>query len=115
MAARRWYPPGRVTSGRGVGGASPRARTTLLAARVRGKGVAVPWCETCSRFYNPSNVAPDGTCVTCGSFIGEPLTDDEDGGKIPWHFWVLVGALVLYLGWRLIEVVIWAVTGDWPT
>ena len=27
---------------------------------------------------------------------------------------VLVAALVAYLGWRLIEVIIWAVTGEWP-
>ena len=73
----------------------------------------MPWCETCDRFYNPGSVAPDGTCVTCGTFIAE---DDaaEESGKAPWHFWVLVAALVLYLGWRLVEVVIWAVTGDWP-
>ena len=74
---------------------------------------AVPWCETCDRFYNPESLAPDGTCATCGRFIADPSEDTEDT-KIPWHFWVLVAALVLYLGWRLLEVIIWAVTGDWP-
>lgn len=65
----------------------------------------VPWCETCDRFYNPGSVAPDGTCVRCGSFIGE---DEADGPtKPPWHFWVLVVALVIYLGWRAIEGVAW--------
>lgn len=75
----------------------------------------VPWCETCNRFYNPSSVAPDGTCVTCGRFIAEEEPADESSGKAPWHFWVLVAALVAYLGWRLIEVVIWAITGEWPS
>jgi hypothetical protein len=77
----------------------------------------VPWCETCDRFYNPGSVAPDGTCVTCGRFIAEPDGgdgEDEERGSAPWHFWVLVAALVAYLGWRLIEVIIWAVTGEWP-
>ena len=73
----------------------------------------MPWCETCNRFYNPGSLAPDGTCATCGRFIADPA-DDEDDTKVPWHFWLLVGALVIYLGWRLIEVIIWAVTGDWP-
>ena len=72
----------------------------------------MPWCETCDRFYNPSSVAPDGTCLRCGRFIAEP--DESESTKAPWHFWVLVVALVAYLGWRLVEVIIWAVTGEWP-
>ena len=75
----------------------------------------MPWCETCDRFYNPGSVAPDGTCVTCGRFIAEPEDDAEaERGKAPWHFWLLVVALVAYLGWRLVQTVIWLVTGDWP-
>ncbi len=76
--------------------------------------MAVPWCETCDRFYNPKALAPDGTCMTCGRFIADPDEEEESRGKAPWHFWVLVAALVLYLGWRLVQVVIWAITGDWP-
>jgi hypothetical protein len=65
----------------------------------------VPWCETCSRFYNPNSVAPDGTCVKCGAHIGEaPVAVDS---KVPWHFWLLVIALVIYLGWRLIQGIQW--------
>jgi hypothetical protein len=69
----------------------------------------VPWCETCQRHYNPGSVAPDGTCVRCGTFIGDDPNQDADQ-KPPWHFWVLVVALVLYLGWRLIEFIAWLVT-----
>ncbi len=76
--------------------------------------VPVPWCETCDRFYNPRSLAPDGTCMTCGRFIADPDDEKETSGKAPWHFWILVAALVLYLGWRLVQVIIWAVTGDWP-
>lgn len=72
---------------------------------------AVPWCETCDRFYNPGSVAPDGTCVRCGSFVGG---DEVDGpSKAPWHFWLLVVALVVYLGWRALEAIGWLVR--WAT
>ncbi|MCB1038449.1 MAG: hypothetical protein R2701_06010 [Acidimicrobiales bacterium] len=75
----------------------------------------MPWCETCDRFYNPRSVAPDGTCVTCGRFIADATEDEqEERGKAPWHFWLLVIALVAYLGWRLVQTIIWLVTGDWP-
>lgn len=70
----------------------------------------MPWCETCDRYYNPSSIAPDGTCMKCGSFIAEAAEGDDDDGKIPWHFWVLVVALVLYLGWRLIEFIGWLIS-----
>lgn len=73
----------------------------------------MPWCETCSRFYNPNSLAADGTCQNCGHFLAEHPGEAEQA-KIPWHFWVLVAALVIYLGWRLVQVVIWAVTGNWP-
>ncbi|MEO6988719.1 MAG: hypothetical protein ABI239_08725 [Aquihabitans sp.] len=70
----------------------------------------MPWCETCDRYYNPKSIAPDGTCVKCGSFIADTSdVDDDDDSKIPWHFWVLVVALVIYLGWRLIQFVGWLI------
>jgi hypothetical protein len=58
----------------------------------------VPWCEDCSKFWNPNTLPPDGTCPTCGRVIAEPPAT-----KVPWHFWLLVGALVVYLGWRAIQ------------
>jgi hypothetical protein len=38
--------------------------------------------------------------------IGEP---PKDRG-VPWHFWILVVAAGLYLGWRAIQGVLWLVT-----
>lgn len=69
----------------------------------------MPWCEKCSRFYNPNSLAPDGTCVKCGAFIAEQPTPQEqaEASKVPWHFWLLVLALVIYLGWRLIQGIQW--------
>lgn len=38
---------------------------------------------------------------------------------IPWHFWVMVAALVVYLGWRLVQGIAWLLgntsTGMVPT
>ena len=48
----------------------------------------------------------DGTCPTCGREVGEieqraaAETADE---KTPWHFKLLVVALVVYLGWRFAD------------
>lgn len=72
----------------------------------------MPWCESCDRFYNPKSLAPDGTCMTCGSFIAAPeeAADDDTGDRPPWHFWVLVAAVVIYLGVRFIQIVGWIVT-----
>jgi hypothetical protein len=55
-------------------------------------------------------MAPDGTCMTCGRFIAEPGADEDADTKIPWHFWLLVVALVIYLGWRLFQLVEWLIT-----
>jgi len=62
----------------------------------------MPWCEDCAKFWNPNTLPPDGACPTCGRVIGEPPDT-----RVPWHFWLLVAALVLYLGWRLIQGIQW--------
>ena len=38
-----------------------------------------------------------------------PSGDGAGTAKMPWSLKVLVGALVLYLGWRLVEGVGWVV------
>jgi hypothetical protein len=49
-------------------------------------------------------MTPEGLCPTCGRDLEAPdatqATDDE---KAPWHFKLLVVALVAYLGWRFWE------------
>lgn len=70
----------------------------------------MPWCDGCDRFYDPRSLAPDGTCMQCGRFIAK-AEDDADPGRVndraPWHFWLLVVAVVVYLGWRLIQGIAW--------
>jgi hypothetical protein len=48
----------------------------------------------------------DGTCPVCGDHVESqaelPADVDE---KAPWHFKLLVVAVVAYLGWRLVQLV----------
>ena len=74
----------------------------------------------------------DGTCPTCGRKLAVPVApavagSEGDGdrltadtvdvkalagsdAKVPWHFKLLVAALCVYLGWRLVQLVVWAFT-----
>ncbi len=76
----------------------------------------MPWCDACSKFLTPTSMSPEGACPTCGRTIevdavrdGKHLdlrqltTDDE---SVPWHFKLMLVALALYLGWRLVQVVL---------
>ena len=70
----------------------------------------MPWCDTCDVYLAPNTLREDGTCPTC-----EHTPDTADLAKAtaapqraPWHFWVMVVALVAYLGWRLVQGIVWA-------
>ena len=76
----------------------------------------MPWCDGCDRFYNPTTHRPDGTCPTCGRHVGHPAVADQtetetaEGparDRAPWHFKLLVAATAAYLGWRLVQGIIW--------
>lgn len=60
----------------------------------------MPWCESCSRFWNPTSMGERGQCPTCGRVIAAPA-------KAPWHFKLLVVALVAYLAFRGFQGVEW--------
>lgn len=76
----------------------------------------MPWCEDCSRFYTPPTLSPAGDCPA-GHHVAAPdeprvlqsgaAPREDDQQKIPWHFWVLVIAVAVYLGWRLVQGVGW--------
>jgi len=79
----------------------------------------VPWCEQCSRFYTPSTLTPEGDCPS-GHHVADPgdqplvqssaaPRDDDADTKVPWHFWLLLAAVVIYLGWRLVQGIGWLV------
>jgi hypothetical protein len=69
----------------------------------------MPWCETCSRFLNPNTLEPDGSCPTCGRMVAEPGAEDELP-RAPWHFKLLLLAVVVYLGWRVVQLIGWIAT-----
>lgn len=66
----------------------------------------MPWCDDCDRFYNPNTLTESGQCPE-GHQVAEPPPEGDDDAKIPWHFWLLVIALAIYLGWRLIQGIEW--------
>ena len=71
----------------------------------------MPYCEPCDKWRAPNAVLVDGTCPKCGTKMEEAeltmaatAADSEAATvKIPWHFWVMVSAAGLYLGWRVIQ------------
>lgn len=85
----------------------------------------MPWCDACDRFLSPSTVTVDGTCPSCGRVVdpgraraaadtasegrapNEPEADDDALPRIPWHLWLLLAALVVYLGYRALEGIEW--------
>jgi hypothetical protein len=68
----------------------------------------MPWCEPCGRFYNPNTLEADGTCPNCHTKLAEPAPEPVSQ-KPPWHFWVLLVAVAIYLGWRIVQLVLLAI------
>ena len=62
----------------------------------------MPWCDDCEKYWAPSAMTPEGTCPTCGADLETPAPSIEDE-KAPWHFKLLVVALIVYLGYRFFE------------
>jgi hypothetical protein len=69
----------------------------------------MPWCDTCDVYLAPNSVEAEGTCPTCHETVDTSDRVAQTDNPVPWHFWVVVVALVAYLGWRLIEGVGWVV------
>ena len=83
----------------------------------------MPWCDACDRFLSPSTVRTDGTCPSCGRVVdpgrlrsaahaaeAKSTVDDEDDealAPIPWHLWLLLAALAVYLGYRAMQGIEW--------
>jgi hypothetical protein len=59
----------------------------------------------------------DGTCPSCGRslVVAERTTARNldlkklagEDAKVPWHFKVLMFAVAVYLGWRLVQLIGW--------
>jgi hypothetical protein len=80
----------------------------------------MPWCEDCDRFYTPSTLTTEGDCPE-GHHVADPEDaahlvqstaeprEEEPEPKVPWHFWLLLVSVVVYLGWRAWEGVEWLI------
>ena len=66
----------------------------------------MPWCEDCSRYWTQPSLAPGGVCPTCGRQIADARAAEP---RAPWHFKLMVAAVVIYLAWRAIQLVGWLV------
>lgn len=67
----------------------------------------MPHCDTCERFYNPNSLRADGSCPNCGRRLAQRGTEVAEQPPAPWHFKLLIAATVVYLGWRLVQGLVW--------
>ena len=70
----------------------------------------MPWCDHCDQYRAPTALNEDGTCPTCNNEVDTEDMKVSVRARAPWHFWVMVAALVLYLGWRAVEGVVWVIS-----
>jgi hypothetical protein len=65
----------------------------------------MPFCDDCNKYWTPNSLPEDGRCPTCGIQLAEPnpVDDDDEGYKAPWHFKLLTAVMVVYLGWRFLQ------------
>jgi hypothetical protein len=68
----------------------------------------MPWCEDCARYWTPSSMTVEGGCPTCGRVLPTAAGERAEPGT-PWHFKLLLAAVVLYLGYRAWQGVVWVV------
>ncbi|HSH23047.1 MAG TPA: hypothetical protein VK975_03200 [Acidimicrobiales bacterium] len=62
----------------------------------------MPWCDGCDRFWTTEALHEEPVCPSCGGEVSTASTEEE---KAPWHFKLLVAAVVVYLAWRAFQLV----------
>ncbi|MDE0653110.1 MAG: hypothetical protein OXI26_05620 [bacterium] len=75
----------------------------------------MPWCGPCQRYFTPAALKTGGACPVCGEATeqadlapgaGERAEVSEAEARAPWHFWLVVVATVVYVGWRIVQLVL---------
>ena len=82
----------------------------------------MPWCDDCSKFWNPPELAAGETCPTCGRRMGEPAGGGEEtpAGRAPteartltrargapWHFKLMIIGVTVYMIYRIYWLIEW--------
>ncbi len=67
----------------------------------------MPFCPDCDRFFNPNTLTDEGDCPD-GHHVADPGAVDSPP-SVPWHFKLMLLFLVIYLGWRLVQLLAYAV------
>lgn len=70
----------------------------------------MPWCDHCDSYLAPNAMTTAGDCPACDNAVDTADLKNAPPERPPWHFWLMVAALVGYLGWRLLQGVLWAAT-----
>ena len=71
----------------------------------------MPWCGTCRRYFTPTALDAGGDCPDCGTpaeAADLAPSGEAPGGedvRPPWHFWAVVVATAVYVGWRIVQLV----------
>lgn len=67
----------------------------------------MPYCDHCQKYWTPSSMGIDGTCPRCGADLEPPeragAAGEGEREKVPWHFKLMIVALVVYLAYRFVE------------
>jgi uncharacterized paraquat-inducible protein A len=64
----------------------------------------VAWCEECDTLVEDEDLGEEGECPACGMILA-----DQERGPVPWYFKFMLVATVIYLGWRIFQLVHWAI------
>lgn len=82
----------------------------------------MPWCDTCSRFWNPPELAAGTECPSCRAVMETPrgkepaVTPAIPGGQTnpparvkgaPWHFKLLLAGVTFYMIYRIYWLIEW--------
>ena len=65
----------------------------------------MPFCEPCEQYWAPTALTVEGKCPKCGEDVAShaPHAEDPADESTPWHFKLLVAMVIVYLGWRFVQ------------
>ena len=61
------------------------------------------WCEECDTLVEDEDLGTQGECPACGTVLA-----DQERQPVPYYFKFMLLATIVYLGWRIFQLVSWA-------